>query len=95
MEKERDDKGFSIKDLVKIGDHIHESKTALIISDIAKPDGTHSILGSATGNRRDIVLMIYSILKDNKGLEELISEAVLMKKMEDIHAMFSKIQNGK
>lgn len=93
MENEREDKGYNYDDLVKIGDHIHDSKTAIIVSDIEHPDGTHTTLGSAVGKRGDIIQMLYNIMKGNKEMEDLISEAVLMRKMQNIAELFSKM-NG-
>jgi hypothetical protein len=94
MENDRKDKGYDYDDLIKIGDQIHESKTALIVSDIEHEDGTHTTMGSATGKRRDIIIMLFTIMKSNPQLEELISEAVLMKKMKDIGDMFSQIKGN-
>lgn len=93
MENERKNKGYNFDDLVKIGDQIHDSKTALIVSDIEHDDGTHTTMGSATGRKRDIIIMLFTIMKENPTLEEIISEAVLMKKMKDIGDMFRQLSS--
>ena len=93
MENERKNKGYNFDDLVKIGDQIHDSKTALILSDIEHDDGTHTTMGSATGTKRGIIIMLFTIMKENPTLEEIISEAVLMKKMKDIGDMFSQLSS--
>lgn len=93
MKNERD--GYSINDLVAIGDHLHNSKTALVIADIPSADGKqHTTMGSATGTHKDIVLMILAILEKNEQMEELITEAVLIRKANKIAAMFNKMNKS-
>jgi hypothetical protein len=50
-------------------------------------------MGSATGTHKDIVLMILAILEKNEQMEELITEAVLIRKANKIAAMFNKMNN--
>jgi hypothetical protein len=93
MKDERD--GYSINDLVAIGDHLHNSKTALVIADIPSADGKqHTTMGSAVGTHKDIVLMILAILEKNEQMEELITEAVLIRKANKIAAMFNKMNKS-
>lgn len=88
---ERHKLGYEIDELVKIGDHLHNSQTALVIADVLDEKGTHTTMGTATGRREDIVTMVYIVLKQNEDLADIITEAVMRKKMHDILTEFEKI----
>lgn len=89
---DREGKGYTIQDLIEIGDHLHNSKTAIVICDVEKDGGKHETMLSLTGKRGDIIMMLINILEqdDAEALEDALSEALVNVKMKRIHKMFTK-----
>ncbi len=91
FDETRRDFGYQIDELVTIGDHLHNCQTAIVIADVY--DGkNHNTMGSATGNRRDIVNMIALMLEQNAELESIILEAVARAKMNEMAKHFDQIK---
>lgn len=90
-DKQRENLGFQIDELVAIGDHLHNCQTALIIADVY--DGKdHTTMGCATGSKNNLLTMIQVILEQNPQLEDIIIEAVARKKMKDMANMVRQIK---
>jgi hypothetical protein len=88
------DARYTIEELVAIGDHIHNSTTALIICDVPEKDGEHTTtMATANGKRKDLVMMVYAVLKKQPFIESVLCEAIMLKKMQDISVMFDNIPN--
>ena len=71
MENKNEKDTYSIDELVKIGDHIHNCTTAFIIADINEGDG-HNVLITAKGKRDDIVVMLIETMMKDQRVAELI-----------------------
>ena len=74
-------RNLTTKELVEIGDNIHVCDTALILTD--KINGKeHKSFVVVYGSPQDITIMIYEMIKQSENLETIITDAVLMFKME-------------
>ena len=64
-------KRYSIEELVKIGDQIHDSSCSFImcINDLDNKDSEKSILFSSHGVEEDVLLMFVEVLKKNPKIE--------------------------
>ena len=71
MENKNEKDTYSIEELVKIGDHIHNCTTAFIIADIVEGEG-HNLLITAKGRRDDIVLMMIETMMKDRRVAEIV-----------------------
>lgn len=68
--------GYSLDELVKIGDQIHNCTTAFMLIDIEEK-GEHNVLMTAKGKREDIIgMVIESMLKDSR-IADIIEHAFI------------------
>lgn len=84
---------FTVPQLVLIGDAIHSSKTAVILAD-NKIGDEHNVTVVVRGHRKDLVSMMYQVLKSNDYFEDVVSDALVHLKMEKIQASFDKFTGG-
>jgi hypothetical protein len=94
MEKERVGKGYTIDDLVKIGDQLHDSSSAIVLTLVKHNDGTCTSLGSATGTNKDLTMLIIQVLENSPELESLFYEALVLKKMQTFSKLIDQFKNN-
>ena len=71
MQNKNEKETYSIEELVKIGDHIHNCTTAFILADVEENDG-HNVLITAKGTTNNIVNMLIETMMKDKRVAELI-----------------------
>jgi hypothetical protein len=70
-------KKYSVEDLVKIGDGIHNSTTSFILVDNDKTDSDKGyIMFSSHGQRADVIRMFVQLFEKNPKYEEIMIEAI-------------------
>jgi hypothetical protein len=70
-------KKYSVEDLVKIGDAIHDSTTSFILVDNDKSEGNKGyIMFSSHGHRLDVIKMFVQLFEKNETYETLMMEAI-------------------
>jgi hypothetical protein len=71
-------KKYDVDELVKIGDHIHNSSSSFImcINDLDDIDKEKSIFFSSHGGKEDIVLMFAQVIEKNPKMEVMLLEAL-------------------
>lgn len=85
---------FTTTELVEIGDRIHNCTTALVFTDKCVDDN-QELYGVVCGKSKDITNLLYLMLKNDKNLEEMVSNAVLMVKSESIMNALNKMGGKK
>ena len=81
--KEQEVPKFTVEQLVAIGDAVHDSNTAIIIADnIGEKE--HNVTVCVKGRKKDLMAMLYNVLKTNEHLEDVMADAVMMVKLEKI-----------
>jgi hypothetical protein len=82
--------GFTIPDLVELGDNLHLAKTALVICQRVEGEGL-TTMASATGVYKELVFMLVDAMDNNPQLTALIVEAINMKALTDLNEEY---ENG-
>jgi hypothetical protein len=72
--KEEKKENYTVEELVKIGDHIHNCTTAFIIADIDQK-GEHNVLITAKGKRDEIAVMLLETMMKDQRVAEIIELA--------------------
>lgn len=69
---------YTTEELVRIGDHIHDSSCSFImcINDLDDQDNKKNILFSSHGDKDDMVMMFVQVLDKNPKLELLFIKAI-------------------
>lgn len=82
---------YTIDELVRIGDHIHDSSCSFImcINDLDESDNKKNILFSTHGKEEDLVMMFFEVLKKNPKME-----LIMLKSMAIYNAMKMEGQNN-
>jgi hypothetical protein len=93
MENERLGKGYNIDDLVKIGDALHDSTSAIVLTLVKNTDGSCTTFGSATGTGKDLITLIVEVLENTPELETLFTEALVLKKMQSFGKLIDKLKD--
>lgn len=84
---------FTVKQLVLIGDAIHDSKTAIIIAD-NENNGSHSVTVCVRGIKRKLTEMLYEVFKSNADFKNICSDALVSYKMDKIQKSLDKLNNS-
>lgn len=85
----REGYGFTIPDLVELGDNLHLAKTALVICQRENGE-ERTTMTSATGVYKDLVFMLVDAMDNNPQLTALIVEAINMKAINDLNEEYEK-----
>jgi hypothetical protein len=93
MDNERKGKGYTIDDLVKIGDQLHDSSSAIVLTLVKHKNGTCTSLGSATGTQKDLSMLLIEVLGETPELEQIFTEALVLLKMKKFSTLMDNFKN--
>ena len=82
----RYDKCFNLDDLVRLGDQLHNCDAGLVVTlrKNADDDGYCKAEGTICGDGSDLIMMLVEAMKSNESLEQLLTQAVMVAKVESV-----------